>query len=120
MLFFEGVNRARHHPGFTFLYHYQQYVEQSKDPYSYTQFLEHYRRKYPVEKGSMKLDHVAGQEMFIDFAGKKLQIVDRDTGEVTNVEVFVAIRTINIGLNKLNQTFSLNNINLIFNQLFIE
>ncbi len=91
MLFFEGVNRARNHPGFTFLYHYQQYVEQSKDPYSYTQFLEHYRRKYPIEKGSMKLDHVAGQEMFIDFAGKKLQIVDRDTGEVTNVEVFVAI-----------------------------
>lgn len=91
MLFFEGVNRARNHPGFTFLYHYQQYVERSKDPYSYTQFLEHYRRKYPIEKGSMKLDHVAGQEMFIDFAGKKLQIVDRDAGEVTNVEVFVAI-----------------------------
>jgi len=91
MLFFESVNKARHHPGFTFLHHYQQYVEQSKDPYSYTQFLEHYRRKYPVEKDYMKLDHAAGQETFIDFAGKKLQIVDRDTGEVTIVEVFVAI-----------------------------
>lgn len=34
----------------------------------------------------MKLDHVAGEEMFIDFAGKKLQIVDRHTGEITNVE----------------------------------
>lgn len=91
MLFFEGVNKARNHPGFTFLYHYQQYVELAADSYSYTQFLEHYRRKYPKEKGSMKLQHIAGQEMFIDFAGKKLQIIDRHTGEVIPVEVFVAI-----------------------------
>ena len=91
MLYFEGVNKARNHPGFTFLHHYQQYVEQARDPYSYTQFLEHYRRKYPKGKGSMKLDHVAGEEMFIDFAGKKLHIIDKVTGELIPVEVFVAI-----------------------------
>lgn len=91
MLYFEGVNSAPSHPGFTFLHHYQQYVEQAGNPYSYTQFLEHYRRKYPKEKGSMKLDHVAGEELFIDFAGKKLHIVDRQTGELIPVEVFVAI-----------------------------
>jgi transposase len=91
MLYFERVNKARHHPGFTFLHHYQQYVGQAQDAYSYTQFLEHYRRKYPKEKGSMKLEHLAGEEMFIDFAGKKLHIVDKQTGEVTAVEVFVAI-----------------------------
>lgn len=91
MLYFEGVNKARNHPGFTFLHHYQQYVEQAETPYSYTQFLEHYRRKYPREKGSMKLDHIAGEEMYIDFAGKKLQIINKDTGELIPVEVFVAI-----------------------------
>src|SRR5690606_5118618 len=82
---------ARSHPGFTFLHHYQQYVLQAAEPYSYTQFLEHYRRKYPCEKGSMKLEHVAGEEMFIDFAGKKLYVTDRETGELIAVEVFVAI-----------------------------
>lgn len=91
MLYFEGVNKARNHPGFTFLHHYQQYVAQAHEPYSYTQFLEHYRRKYPREKGSMKLDHVAGEEMFIDFAGKKLHITDKETGELIPVEIFVAI-----------------------------
>ena len=91
MLYFEGVNKARNHPGFTFLYHYQEYVQAAQDPYSYTQFLEHYRRKYAKEKGSMKLEHVAGNEMFIDFAGKKLQIIDKETGEVIPVEVFIAI-----------------------------
>ncbi|GAA0881589.1 hypothetical protein GCM10009120_01850 [Sphingobacterium siyangense subsp. cladoniae] len=49
-------------------------IELAAEPYSYTQFLEHYRRKYPKEKGSMKLQHIAGEEMFVDFAGKKLQM----------------------------------------------
>ncbi|MEQ8419703.1 MAG: IS21 family transposase, partial [Arenibacter algicola] len=57
---FEGVNKARNHPGFTFLYHYQQYIQQAKEPYGYTQFMEHYRRKYAKAKGSMKLEHGAG------------------------------------------------------------
>ncbi len=88
---FEGINRARNHPGFTFLHHYQEYVRTAKAPYGYTQFLEHYHRKYAKAKGSMKLEHDPGKELFIDFAGKKLQIVERDTGEVVPVEVFVAI-----------------------------
>jgi hypothetical protein len=32
--------------------------------------MEHYRRKYSKIKGSMKLEHEAGKEMFIDYAGK--------------------------------------------------
>ncbi len=91
MLFFEKINKDREHPGFTFLYHYHQYKQESNDPYSYTQFMEHYKRKYSKIKGSMKLEHIAGNELFIDFAGKKLQIVDQETGEVKNIEVFVAI-----------------------------
>jgi len=91
MVYFEKVNAARNHPGFTFLFHYQEYAQEARDPYSYTQYMEHYRRKYTKVKGSMKLEHEAGKEMFIDYAGKKLQIVDKQTGEVIPVEVFVAI-----------------------------
>jgi hypothetical protein len=53
--------------------------------------MEHYNRKYAKTKGSMKLEHEAGKEMFIDFAGSKLHISDKDTGELIAVEVFVAI-----------------------------
>jgi transposase len=91
MQYFQGMNKAKNHPGFTFLYHYQEYVHKASQPYSYTQFMEHYRRKYAKDKGSMKLDHQAGNEMFIDYAGKRLQIVDKGTGEILSVEVFVAI-----------------------------
>jgi len=91
MMYFEKVNHARNHPGFTFLYHYNEYKHQSSLPYSYTQFMEHYHRKYAKIKGSMKLEHKAGSEVFIDFAGKKLQLLDKETGAFIPVEVFVAI-----------------------------
>lgn len=91
MRYFEGMNKARNHPGFTFLYHYGEYSQRAKEPYGYTQFMEHYRRKYSKIKASMKLEHEAGNELYIDYAGKKLHIVDKDTGEVIPVEVFVAI-----------------------------
>lgn len=91
MRYFEKMNQQLDHPGFTFLFHYNEYRQQSKEPYSYTQFMEHYHRKFPKEKGSMKLEHKAGHEVFIDFAGKKLQIINRETGEIIPVEVFVAI-----------------------------
>jgi len=91
MLYFEKINIARNHPGFTFLFHYNQYKQASKNPYSYTQFMEHYNRKYSKIKGSMKLEHQAGNEVFIDFAGKKLNITDKTTGEIIPVEVFITI-----------------------------
>lgn len=91
MRYFEKMNQQRHHPGFTFLYHYNEYRRQAKNPYSYTQFMEHYHRKYPREKGSMKLEHKPGDEVLIDFAGKKLHIVNGETGEIVPVEVFIAI-----------------------------
>lgn len=91
MTYFERINQSRNHPGFTFLYHYNEYRQQSSDPYGYTQFMEHYRRKYAKVKGSMKLEHEAGKEMFIDFAGTKLHITDKQTGELVPVEVFISI-----------------------------
>lgn len=91
MKYFEKVNLARNYPGFTFLYHYNEYKKEVPNPYSYTQFMEHYNRRYFKSKGSMKLEHPSGQDMMIDYAGKHLYITDKETGEQKPVEVFVAI-----------------------------
>lgn len=91
MRYFEREKTVRNHPGFTFLYHYDEYRQLVDDPYSYTQFMEHYHRRYTKSSGSMKLDHPAGYEVFIDFAGTRLEVVDRETGEVRKVEVFVSV-----------------------------
>ena len=37
------------------------------------------------------MEHKAGDKLYVDFAGDKLQIIDKQTGEIQNVEVFVAI-----------------------------
>ena len=91
MQYFEKMHPLRNHPGFTFLYHYQEYKSEAEKPYSYTQFMEHYHRKYSALKGSMKLEHKAGYEVMIDYAGKHLHITDKETGEMIPVEVFIAI-----------------------------
>ncbi len=91
MVYFDRINQQRNHPGFTFSYHYLEYRQEVSNPYSYTQFMEHYNRKYSKAEGSMKLEHEAGKEVYIDFAGKKLHITNRETGELVQVEVFIAI-----------------------------
>lgn len=88
--FFDSMKEHRNHPGFTLLHHYAEYKLQSSNPYSYSQFAEHYKRKHKNTKGSMKLDHEPGKELYIDFAGSKLQTVDSETGEITDAEVLVA------------------------------
>jgi transposase len=38
----------------------------------------------------MVLAHKAGEKLFIDFAGKKLSYIEKDTGEVIYCQVFAA------------------------------
>jgi hypothetical protein len=64
-----------------------------KDPqgYGYTQFNVHFNRWLRQVKGSGKLIHKAGDKVYIDYSSKKLNYVDKATGEVIEVEVFVGI-----------------------------
>ena len=60
-------------------------------PYEYSRFCDLYARWRQHLAVSMRQVHRAGERLFIDYSGKKLRIVDRTTGEVTEVEVFVAV-----------------------------
>ena len=40
---------------------------------------------------SGKLVHLAGDKLYVDYTGKKLSCVDKTSGEIIDVEVFVAI-----------------------------
>jgi hypothetical protein len=39
----------------------------------------------------MRQQHVAGDKVFVDYSGKKIAIVNPATGEVREVEIFVAL-----------------------------
>ena len=70
---------------------YEHYKLQYPDGYQSSAFLERLNRFMQIGKPSMKMTHKAGDKMFVDFTGQKLQLVDELTGEISELEVFVAI-----------------------------
>jgi transposase len=46
---------------------------------------------FKTQKRSMRQLHVAGDKLFIDYCGPRLQVLTPDTGEVREAEVFVSI-----------------------------
>ncbi|NJO02899.1 MAG: IS21 family transposase [Bacteroidia bacterium] len=88
---FPGYVNELKKPGFTRQHLWRQYNQERIDHYSYSQFCQLFSDWLQSKKVSGKLNHIAGEKIFIDYAGKKLHIVDKQTGEVKEVEVFVAI-----------------------------
>jgi transposase len=70
---------------------YEKYIASCPDGYKSSAFRERLNAFTHQGKGSMRMEHKAGDKMFVDYTGKKLQVVDKLNGEITDVEVFVAI-----------------------------
>lgn len=70
---------------------WEAYIKEFPDGFKYTQFCFLYNQWKARVNPTMHLDHKAGDKLYVDFAGEKLSITDKDTGEVIEVEVFVAI-----------------------------
>ena len=58
--------------------------------YCYSQFCVVLRRHRLAAKPSLVLEHRAADKLYIDFAGKPLSYINRETGEEISVQVFVA------------------------------
>lgn len=58
---------------------------------SYSQFCRQYKKWIKSQRISMRQFHKPGEKMFVDFCGRTMPITDFETGEVTNVQVFVAV-----------------------------
>lgn len=78
-------------PGATREALWKEYLLTRPEGYGYTQFNEHYNNWLGQTRASGKLTHKAGDKLLVDYAGKKLHVVDKQTGEVSEVEVFVGI-----------------------------
>jgi transposase len=70
---------------------WEEYVaEYQEKAYRYSQFCEHYLSWHKKQKRSMRQIHTAGDKLFIDYCGPTLPVVNPDTGEIRNAQVFVA------------------------------
>lgn len=70
---------------------WKDYRTKHLEGYMLSQFNHHLNVWLNRVNGSTKLEHKAGDKLYIDFTGKKLSYVDKRTGEVIDAEVFVAI-----------------------------
>ena len=61
------------------------------DGYSYSQFCELFSQWLCSTDASMHIEQYPGDKMYIDFTGSKLPVVDPETGEISDVEVFVSV-----------------------------
>ena len=78
-------------PGATCEVLWKKYLQTHPESYGYTQFNEHYNKWLGQTKASGKLTHKAGDKLLVDYAGKKLPVLDKQTGEVQEMEVFIGI-----------------------------
>lgn len=69
---------------------YRHYARGHEHGYKISAFYLHRLWKRRAQ-ASMHLEHTAGDKMFVDFTGERRSIVNDQTGEITKVEVFVAI-----------------------------
>lgn len=85
------IDLERRRVGVTLELLHLEYLEQSPDGYSYTQFCEYYRRWLARQRLSMKQIYRGGEKGFVDYSGKRPRLTDPKTGERQEVEFFVAV-----------------------------
>ncbi len=88
---FPGFAKELKKPGVNLTVLWNEYIEKNPDGLRSSQFSHHFRQWRKDEKLSMHIDHKAGDKMFIDYTGKKMEITDRKSGEKNKVEIFVTI-----------------------------
>jgi transposase len=84
------IHRERHRAGVTLELLHHEYLERHPDGLRYTSFCDRYREWLGRRGLVMRQVHIAGDKAFVDYSGKRARIVDATTGEVSDVEIFVA------------------------------
>jgi len=77
--------------GVTVCHQWEQYIASNPDGFQSSQFRHHYKVWGKKVNPVMHMNHKAGDKMYVDYTGKTISIVDKNTGEIKEVQFFVAI-----------------------------
>jgi transposase len=70
---------------------WEEYIEQYPDGYRYSRFCQLYRSWEGRLAVTMRQSHTAGEKLFVDYAGDGVPITNRQTGEIREAQIFVAV-----------------------------
>jgi transposase len=68
---------------------WMEYKEENPDGYQYSQFCELFSQWKKTLQLSLRQEHRAGEKVFVDYAGPTVRVIDRETGEIKEVQLFV-------------------------------
>ena len=86
-----AIHRELRRPGVTLQLLWEEHRSTHSDGYGYSRYCELYRAWEGRLSPTMRQVHVAGERMFVDYAGTTLEVVDGTTGEVRVCQLFVAV-----------------------------
>ncbi len=78
-------------PGVTLQLLWEEYQRGCELAYKYTSFCIKYRAWSLGLKRSMRQTHIAGERLFVDYAGQTVPVIDAATGEIRRAQIFVAV-----------------------------
>jgi len=87
---FANVHLELKRAGVTLQLLWEEYAKDNALAYKYTSFCVKYREWAMGLKRSMRQIHIAGEKLFVDYAGQTVPIIDATTGEITKAQIFVA------------------------------
>ncbi len=70
---------------------WEEYKGREPDGFSYSWFCDLYKEWAGRLKPTMRQVHLAGEKLFVDYAGRTMEVIDGTTGEVSTVQIFVAV-----------------------------
>ena len=79
----------RKHVTLTILW--DEYIAQHPDGYRYSRWCDLYRGWEGKLSVTMRQSHAGGEKLFVDYAGDRVEVFDRLTGEVRPAWIFVAV-----------------------------
>ncbi len=84
------VHRELQRKGVTLHLLWEEYHRVHPDGYAYTQFWEYYQRFCAQLEPTLRQHHLAGERLFVDWAGMTILLVDPQTGQTRLAYLFVA------------------------------
>ena len=85
-----SIARELKRRGVTLALLWQEYLAEQPGGYSYTRFCELYGAWKQCISPTMRQTHLAGEKLFVDWAGDTIGVIDPTTGEEHRARIFVA------------------------------
>ena len=89
---FVKMDQELKHKGMTRQLLWEEYAQENPDNhYSYSRFTVLFKRWRNKQSLSMRQQHRVGEKLFVDYCGLTMPVINSDTGEIRQAQVFVAV-----------------------------